>query len=223
MMNNQSDKQGADCPHDCPLPIEAYIVIFDCLDYLQDNPEGLDDSHTATLLTLVNKYLPSEAQNALDMLTAAYSLLDSAMHTLTTYPRQQSSEEMEVEAIKAEIAELKQQLAQASEDEEEGLRQRIEAGESRIAGIRKSKIRGKNAQRDMLYKLEKMQGKNRFRVESWINTVAQHVNKFYDDIATLPYPSFIKIYNRMQAQQNLEQAVQQDAEAEQRRQQQMKQ
>lgn len=218
-MNNQSNNtKGATCP----LPILNYVVIFDCLDHLETHTE-LSDELLERLLELTNTIGQGEATNAVDALSGAYGLLDDAVKCLTHHERLLSFDENTKQLADDTINHLKQQLAkeQAKPDCKqttvEYLQNELRNAQKARDNLNENPMHSMNQRRE-LRDLETQLGKNRFRVESWINTVADSNNLQFDVVAALPYPQFIQMYNRIVMKNNVEAARQKDLETQQARQ-----
>lgn len=218
-MNNQSNNtKGATCS----LPILSYTTIFDCLDHLETSSE-LTDSLLGRLLELTNTIGHTGDVNAIDALSAAYGLLDDAVKCLTHHERLLSFDENTKQLADDTINHLKQQLAneQAKADCKqttvEYLQNEIKNATAARSKLDENPMHSMN-QRRALRDLEAQLGKNRFRVESWINTVADSNNLQFDVVATLPYPQFIQMYNRIVMKNNIEAARNKDEEAQRARQ-----
>ncbi|OOF24023.1 hypothetical protein BZJ19_11635 [Salinivibrio proteolyticus] len=218
MMNNPSNTKGATCS----LPILSYTTIFDCLDHLETSQE-LSDSLLERLLELTNTIGQGELPNAIDALSAAYALLDDAVNCLTHHERLLSFDENTKQLADDTIKHLKQQLAkeQAKPDCKDStvdwLQTELKNAQKARDNLNENPMHSMN-QRRALRDLESQLGKNRFRVESWINTVADSNNLQFDVVAALPYPDFIQMYNRIVMKNNLEAARNKDEEAQRARQ-----
>ncbi|WP_021024322.1 hypothetical protein [Salinivibrio costicola] len=222
-MNNPSNNtKGAGGNVPLSLPILNYVTIFDCLDHLETSNE-LSDELLERLLELTNTIGQGEATNAVDALSGAYGLLDDAVKCLTHHERLLSFDENTKQLADDTINHLKQQLAneQAKADCKqttvEYLQNEIKNATAARSKLDENPMHSMN-QRRALRDLETQLGKNRFRVESWINTVADNNNLQFDVVAALPYPAFIEMYNRIVMKNNIEAARNKDEEAQRARQ-----